>query len=209
MKTGPRKVSIMKKTIFTAMFAMVLSVNVSAAVIDFEGYADDTLITDQYASLGIIFDGAWIENDYESRGSRPNWISGEVDGVYNNINPGAVTGYFVNPLDSSLRATTDYLAGLTVYPDGGSPIYLEVFDLDDNLLASDMVLDDGVLSVAVAGIARFSFYHVAELDDVLGYDDITFNDVVPMDVPEPTSLLLLATGLIGLCFSNRRKHPTA
>lgn len=128
-----------------------------------------------------------------------NWTSGEVDsGAYNGINPGAVSGHFVNPLHSLEMATTDLLQGLAVYPGGGSAIRLEVFGLMGNLLAVDEIYDDGLISAAVSGIASFSLYHVTEMEDVLGYDDIVFNDVVAETVPEPGLILLRASGLFGL-----------
>jgi len=200
------------RAILGASILLLVSVQTKAVAINFDDLTVGTFLTDQYASNGIIFDGAWIQGP-STRGSAPNWISGE-EITNNSLNPNAITGYFVNPINSSENAITNYFEGLNVYADSDTTVFLDVFDLDGVLLASRSRVDDGILSISQESIHSFSLYHsnggFSGIDDVIGFDNIMFNDVSliepPSPIPIPAAIWLFGTAMIGLVgFSKRRK----
>ena len=173
----------------------------NATLLNFDDLVGGIFLTDQFKSEGIIFDGAWVQIGLSpSRGSAPNWISGEL--VTNNgLNPNAISGRFVNPTNSSKNATTNFFSGLSVFADSDTIVILKVFDLSGILLASTSRIDDGTLSTSVSGIHKFTFSHINTgfngIDDIFGFDNIEFGAVVAT-IPEPAALILLISGIAGM-----------
>lgn len=166
--------------VLISLFLLLVSMQVNAVVLNFDDLAAGTFLTDQQATTqGIIFDGTWV-HDGSSRGSTPNWISGEMI-TNNSLNPNIISGYFVNPNAPLQNATTNYFGGLSVYADSDTTIFLDVFDLDGNLLSSASNIDDGFLSISQDNIHSFSFYHsnggYSGIDDIIGFDNISFNAI--------------------------------
>ena len=209
--------------IFIPLFAISAGKQASATLINFDDLTGEgTIITDQFVSDGIIFDGAWLQIGLSpSRGSAPNWISGEL--VTNNLsNPDVISGFFVDPDDPSQDATTDYFESLSAFVDSDTTVTLDVFDLDGLLLASvSRVGSSGILSISQTNIHAFDLYHTNSgfngIDDIIGFDNILFNAVTPVvldpdpdptAVPEPSTLTLFATSLVGLGFMMRRRRST-
>jgi hypothetical protein len=201
---------MMKKLLVFLSIAILLTISVcqlaEAVLLNFEDFVAGTFLTDQYVSEGIMFDGTWIHGG-SSRGTPPNWVSGEIWGPgNNNLNPDPISGYFVNPSNPSQDATTDHIEGLGIYVDSDTVITLDVFGLDGLLLASVSRQGRGILSISRANIHGFAFYHNNYgwngIDDIIGFDNIIFNDVTP--IPEPSTILLMSAGLIGLAAFRRK-----
>lgn len=198
------------------IFVVAVTNAYAVITINFDTLSDNELVNTQYAGLGVIFDNEYAQSfPVWSRISSPIWLSGEFDGGTNLIQGPPVSGYFVDPSNSSVFATTDFISTKAAFPDLNTTTYLEAYDLANNLIASTSVPTNrgGVTSISLAqnGIARFNFYWVrgsGQTDDIVGIDDFKFNEVHPVQastIPEPLSLVFLGMGLLGIAGLKMKK----
>lgn len=170
--------------IATMTFALPMAAQ--AVVIDFQNGPGGALVGNDYAASGVTFSNTYYSTCYGSF-----FAAGESDTCYNGLLDQSVSGAFLG--------TTDYVGASVIYPDNDTITTLDVFDSANNLLASvSSAPSAGFISVAIAGISSFTFSwsgSYAGHDDVIGIDNLTFNDVTPVAVPAPSALLLLGIGL--------------
>ena len=159
-------------------------------------------VTDQYKDYGVIFSDGVATAIF----SDPPLAFGGVNGngIVDLLAP--VNGYFVSPGTTNL-ASTDYLSVEAGYARVGD-LLLQVFDVN-RVLMGFTVNDDGtgphgrtLLTLSIPGMAYFSVSTPGQ--DSFGVDQLDFNTPGGA-VPEPTTLLLLGAGLLGLGFLARRK----
>jgi hypothetical protein len=206
----------MKKSlvVLCAMLSVLGMVGIAGATIaiNYDMLPDNTLANAQYSHWGVVSNDEYAENapygspyPLDSGGA---WLAGEYGGDYTNIVSQPISGFFVDPLNPSLLATTDHTWPHIAYPDNGTT--LEVYDLNNNLLAS--------VQENSCGIARFVFFGDFSPEDVVGIDDFTFEEITtpnlnypfplfpvpepetpfpppPAEGPEPSTFPLLGSGL--------------
>ena len=178
-------------------------IGAAQTTIDFDGtgapcvFASTTPLTNAYSGLGVTFGGnGAILNECGDFGLGAR--SGTDFWAFN------VSTYATGPgqiFFSALQSSVSLFAGARF----SSLFTLTAYDALDNIVGSmSATPGDGTyaeLSVSGAGIARAEITSQASAWVV---DDLSFGGAVA--APEPGSLLLLATGLLGIAFAVRSRR---
>jgi hypothetical protein len=141
------------------------------------------------------FDPPW-GGDHSS--SPPNAIGG-VD-TYGRLRfAESIQVEFFDPLNRASLATTDYVS---ITGDNNQAIgwlQIEAFDVDGVAIGSDRLTESSGTTGLTVNVSAPDIHRIviSSQDGNIAWDDLTFNTVTAV-VPEPSSLLLIGTGLLGL-----------
>jgi hypothetical protein len=187
----------------------------ASTIIDFEAVASGTVLTNQYAGLGVTFSA------FENAGLVDSIvIAGSAIGIPDSPpnNSGNFWGNtdtiaFGNRWDVLRVSFTNPAANVNWYTGtlGGLSITFNAYDSGGNLLQSVVsgTQSQGgpfvFTSFAVSGIAYFEGLQPAD-DWGWGMDNLSFDPGTAANVPEPGSLSLLALGLAGWGARRRRQR---
>lgn len=212
-------------TVFAAMFLLSSTLATAATVLTFEGLQNQEQILDFYngglggngsgpgPSFGIVFGPdalALIDADAGGSGNFANEPSPDTiafflsgPGAVMNVAAGFTTGF------SFYYTSIGFNGSVTVYDalNGAGNILAQV-DLvalgsagaGDPNGSFDTWAAIGVLFGGTAYSVNFS-----GVANQIGFDEITLGSNVPGQVPEPSTLLLLGSGLVGLVGFGRKK----
>ena len=162
-----------------------------ADLIDFEGFTQGTVITNQYQSQGVLFNSPTILTS-------PNYN-------YTIYPPHPGTSVITNDTGAGSTGVTyievDAVAGFSLSTAGawvtngvGTTYALDAYDSNGMLIASANMLGNSgsteFVSVSAAKIAYVRFFGTT---NALALDDFTYT-LTPNSVPEPSGLLLLGIG---------------
>lgn len=179
-----------------------------------------TSITDQYSSLGVVFslikkdgsnnalpvvrDSLWGNGAYSS----PNSAAFGFDGAI-------AVATFVDPL-THLDGVTDFFSAILGDRSGeADPMRVLALDLSGQVIGQRGftsqptnvlgVNNFGLVSLALAGIHQLLF--IDGSPSGADFDNLTFHTVTSggASVPEPATLMLLASALAGTGFKGRRR----
>lgn len=165
-------------------------------LLDFEDIPDLTSVGDYYSPYGVHFDNAisltagFSLNEFDFPPS-----SGDV-----------AIGDDWAPIEITFdNLTQDIFANFTY----GSQLTFNAYDSSDSLIGSylhsgfDNYGSTELISLSFSGVS--SLIISGELDGSFIMDDFNF-EMSPAPVPEPATILLFATGLIGAGFQRTRKR---
>jgi hypothetical protein len=190
-------------TLATVAALLVGAQRARADVINFEGLASGTVVTNQYAAQGVTFSGAQILTAGVSLNSSFPPQSGS--NVVFDFSNGIITVTSANGWSSA----GGYITGNTA-------ITLDAFDSSNNLLGSvstpganyignnNNLSPNIFLNLSFANIAYVEFH---DHGNSFTLDDFTFTSATP----EPASLTMLGIGLFGMggYALRRRKQAVA
>ncbi|GAB1343130.1 PEP-CTERM sorting domain-containing protein [Gemmatimonas sp.] len=175
-------------------------------VINFDNLSNNTVVTNQYA--GVSFSSTAGNTNYITaqssyNGSKPNFLcSGPVNSFINCTASTTVTfesavsgvslkGMGINDVGNVKVAQVDLYNGLT-------------FLGSQNILGNGEGYNPLLIDLSSWGsITRFDLTNITDSGGI-GWDDITYTSR-PTSVPEPSSLALVAAGLVGVAAARRRR----
>ncbi len=166
---------MIKKTVFAAAAALLLSVGqAGAATIDFEDLAEGTVLSNQYAGLGVVFSpNAFAGAGRSSSGM--SWAS-NTDMAITNIDTGSVGGLGYPSLVSGniLHAFGDGPPATNWQAEDGDPSFLITFTTPVSFISIDFA---GVRTIADGGFSGAPDVHLIAYNGTTQLADITFDEV--------------------------------
>lgn len=191
----------------------------AGTVIDFEGYAEGTLIDNEYAGVGVTFSqpgGGTPQIDTipppffaYSAGSGSNALTGTVDPQAPFITVSGLIATFATPMSDvgAFMSDTAPLGNYTISAFGAGNVLLESFVVPGATLTGGCATGVSTLgcgafvgfSRATADILAIQFGPSLASGDAFAIDDLRF-------VPEPALLSLLGLGLLVATRRIRRRE---
>ncbi len=146
--------------------------------ITFDEFAMDTAITDQYSSLGIIFDGENPRITDDGSNPFPPVLAGFEPERY----MGDIEGYFVNPYNPTQTITVSWFSFTAGYFDETGKTLLEWFDINGNKLGEMENTETGIQTFYVEGFGIAS-WRIGGTEDGNGFaiDNINFGGLNLID----------------------------
>lgn len=199
----------MKKLQFYSLFLLIFflfyQTTAHAILIDFddlEASGGPTAITDQYQSLGVVFEDLFIvdesTNPFYTSGAGSSEVSLSNVGQINDENP------FSLSVTAIFNGTTDFIQATFFDSEIGTQlIKMIAYDILGNIIDIVDVVTPAqqfsIVGISAAGIHKV----VMETDsDGAGIDNFTFNST--QEIPEPTPISLFILCIAGLIFWRRK-----
>ncbi len=200
-----------KLAMFVCLVTLIFAIggSVSAITHDFDSIATGTYSEAAFSSFfgGVSFDNTG-GNEFEVR-SKPSSLQPDFFGNVILNSPYNTLG---NSTIATLDNSTDFVSVTLGDMNGDSDnLFLNAYDSSGNLVGSDFYANPAssyaghtlAVSSLSADIAWVEFYGKGANNNSVFWDNLTFNETPA--VPEPSSILLLGAGLLGLVGFGRKK----
>ncbi|MCH2057584.1 MAG: PEP-CTERM sorting domain-containing protein [Thalassotalea sp.] len=191
-----------------ASFALAISGFASAGLITFDELSNGTALSDQYILEGVLFSG--IENGIV--------YAPEVRSQYSTVVPNSPFNYLTNfylPNNATDRLDSiviDFLGkadnvSLFINTAGTNIVNFDVYDSSDVLVTTIGLSGSGTSNVFhnIGSDIGKLVAHQPEDSWWWALDDLSYN-LTPTDVPEPSTLVVFALGLIGIASRKFKKQ---
>jgi hypothetical protein len=203
------KGSVLVSCLMAAVATLCLAgtANAVPVIIHFDALSNMTVVTNQYAGLGVTF---------SSTGGFVNYVTTQAQ--YNGTPPNFLcTGPVGGGINCSAETILDFstpVSGLTFQALGVNDVSSDVAHIDifqNGVFGATFVVPGAAQSLNPLLIDFSSFNDITKIriyaisdGGGIGWDTFTYDQEAPA-VPEPASLLLLGTGLVGLVGAARRR----
>jgi len=167
-------------------------VSSGATIINFDSLPSGTLVDDEFSSQGVLF-------------SNPTPAFGGAGGIITSAS-GNARALAVTASIIATFSVPVYEVGVDVVFGLSPNVTLDVYDSSNALRESVTLLSDGFLGIRRTEAIAYAIIHDSSFDFEI--DNFTFYNVVA--TPEPASLVLLGSGLMGFGILRwRRKQKEA